>query len=191
MEKFANRALERYNLKLVGKEMPKRAFIRRYREGIFRCIDECYKELYGTVPFTKEMIDQVVSQFMILLNMEYIFAAVNENAEVVAFGFCLPGIGEAVQKSGGRLTPACLIRLLKAVRKPKSIDLGLVGILPQYRKSGLSALIMTILQGMLSKDNVEYLETNLNLEDNIHIQANWKHFDHIQHKRRRSYKKEI
>lgn len=191
LKKFVDRAMERYNLHFVGENMNKREFIKKYGEGIFRCIDECYKDLYGTVPFTPEMRKQLIDQFMLILNMEYIMAVCNENEEVIAFGFSLPGIGEAVQKSGGKLTPACLVRLLRAVKNPRYIELGLVGIMPKYRKTGLSALIMTVLQNMLAKENVEFLETNLNLEDNISIQANWKHFEHIQHKRRRSYIKTL
>ncbi len=191
LKKFADKALERYNLHLVGANMKKGVFLKKYATGIFACIDECYKELYGTVPFTPEMMQSVVEQFKLILNMDYIVAACDENEKVVAFGFCLPGIGSALQKSGGKLTPGCLLRLLQSIKKPKSIDLGLVGILPEYRKSGLSALIMTVLQGMLERDGVEYLETNLNLETNVKIMANWKHFEHIQHKRRRSYIKQI
>lgn len=187
LEKFANRALERNNLRVVSDNIGKREFLKRYSEGIFRCIDECYKDLYGTVPFTKEMMQQMVEQFMLIINMDYVMAVCDENDEIVAFGFCLPGIGEAVQKTGGKLTLGCLIRILKAVKHPRSIDLGLVGIMPKYRKSGLSAFIMTTLQGMLSRKGVEYLETNLNLETNSNIQTQWKHFDSIQHKRRRSY----
>ena len=115
----------------------------------------------------------------------------DENENVVAFGLCLPGMGEAVQKSGGKLTPGCLIRLLKAVKSPKSIDLALVGIMPKYRNSGLSVFMMTILADMFKDPNLEYMETNLNLEDNVAIRATWKRFDHIQHKRRRSYIKNL
>ena len=187
LQKFGQRALERSNLHIAGAGLSKRAYIKKYASGIFECIDECYKDLYGTVPFTPEMMQQMIGQFMLILNMKYFMAVCDENEKVIAFGFCLPGIGEAVQKSGGRLTPACLIRLLKAVKRPKSIDLSLVGILPKYRKSGLSAFIMTVLQDMLSDPRIEYLETNLNLETNANIQTQWKHFDNIQHKRRRSY----
>jgi len=128
---------------------------------------------------------------MLILNRKYIIAVCDENEEVVAFGLCLPGIGKAVQKSGGKLTPACLIRLLKAIRRPESIDLALVGILPKYRKSGLSVFIMTVLNEMFSDPHVKYMETNLNLESNTNIQAVWKHFNGIQHKRRRSYIKQL
>ncbi len=137
------------------------------------------------------MIKQMIDQFLLILNQKYFIIICDEREEVVAFGFCLPGIGEAVQKSGGKLTPACLFRLLRAVKNPKTIDLALIGILPQYRKSGLTALVMLRLQEMLSSGKVEYLETNLNLESNLNIQQQWKHFNNIQHKRRRSYIKKL
>jgi hypothetical protein len=147
--------------------------------------------LYGTVPFTEEMQKQMISQFKLMLNKRYIRVVCDENEKVVAFGLVLPGMGSALQKTGGRLTPACLIRLLKAIKKPKTIDLALVGILPQYRKTGLSAFIINILEEMLQDKHIEYMETNLNLETNTSIQAVWKHFDCIQHKRRRSYIKKL
>ena len=191
LQKLIDRALQRYNLHVAGENMSLRKFVKTYKEGIFACIDECYKDLYGTVPFTQEMMEQMVSQFLLLLNKKYIMAICDENEKVVAFGLSIPGIGKALQKSGGRLTPCALIRLLKAVKKPTSVDLGLIGVLPQYRKSGLTAFAITMLQDMFKDSNVEYLETNLNLETNTAIQATWKHFDHIQHKRRRSYIKKL
>lgn len=191
LKTLAERALKRYNLRVVSDGMPKRQFLKKYAASVFELLDECYKDLYGVVPYTPEMINQTVDQFMLLLDMRYITAIANEDDKVVAFGFCLPGIGSALQKSGGKLTPGCLVRLLKALKNPKSIDLGLVGILPEYRKSGLTAFIMLKLQEMLESGSVEYLETNLNLETNANIQAQWKHFKSIQHKRRRSYIKTV
>ena len=191
LERLISRACEKHNLHFVDQKMNKAKFLKKYAPGIFHCIDECYKDLYGVVPFTPEMVKELVKQFSLVLNMEYIIAVCDANEEVVAFGFCLPAIGEALQKSGGKLTPACIVKLLSAIRKPKSIDLALVGIMPQYRKSGLSAFMMLALERMLAKENVEYLETNLNLETNANIQANWKNFESIQHKRRRSYIKTL
>ncbi len=191
LKMLSERAVKRHNLHRAGENMSKRKFLKTYADGIFACIDECYKDLYGVVPFTKEMMDSVVSQFKLMLNMKYIMAFCDENEKVVAFGFCIPGIGKAVQKSGGRLTPATLVRLIKAIKNPTSVDLALIGVLPQYRNSGLTAFGITMLQDILSNGRVEYLETNLNLETNGNIQAQWKHFESIQHKRRRSYIKKF
>lgn len=188
---LAERSLGKYNLHIAGENLGKKAFVKQYANGIFDCIDECYKDLYGVVPFTEEMRDQMIGQFMLILNRRYIMAVCDENEKVVAFGFCLPGIGKAVQKSGGHLTLACLVRLLKAIKRPDTIDLALVGILPEYRKAGLSAFMFMALNDMISSPGVKYLETNLNLESNTSILLMWKRFDSIQHKRRRSYIKKL
>jgi len=190
-QSLCDRTIKKYNLHIPDETMKKRPFIKKYGESIFRCIDECYKDLYGVVPYTPEMQKQMIGQFMLLLNRKYIKAICDENDEVVAFGLSIPGLGKAVQKSGGRLTPACLVRVLKAVKSPDTIDFGLVGIMPKYRKTGVSAFMIGIVSKMFEDKNVQYIETNLNLEDNVAIQAMWKHFEHIQHKRRRCYKKEI
>ena len=181
------------NAKLGSKifSIGKKADINKYKEGIFHCLDECYKDLYGTVPFTPEMQKQMIDQFTLILNLKYIAVVCDENEDVVAFGLCLPGIGKAVQKSGGRLTIPCLLRLLKTIKKPESVDFALVGIMPKYRNSGLSVFMITILQEMFKNPNLKYMETNLNLETNYNIQMVWKHFDHVQHKRRRSYIKKL
>ena len=185
-----DRTMKKYNLHFGEQKLGKRKFIKRYKDGIFNCLDECYKDLYGTVPFTEEMKKQIIDQFTLFIDPKYIATICDENDEVIAFGLCMPGLGEALQKSGGKLTPACLIRLLKALKKPRSVDLALVGIMPKYRNSGLTVFMMTMLQDFFNC-GVEYLETNLNLEDNVAIRATWKRFEHIQHKRRRSYIKKL
>ena len=189
--RYGERALKKCNLHFGGVGLSKKAYIEKYKEGIFNCIDECYKDLYGTVPFTPEMIQQMVEQFQLVVNMKYIFVLCDEDEKVVAFGLGLPGIGRAVQASGGRLTPITIIKLLKEIAKPKTIDLALIGILPKYRNSGLNAIVLAKLQDMILKEKIQYLETNLNLEYNVSVQGQWRHFKHIQHKRRRCFKKDI
>ncbi len=188
---LGDRAMKKYNLHLGGEGLSKRAFIKKYKDGIFNCLDVCYKELYGTVPFTEEMKKQMLEQFLLVLNLKYLFVILDENENVVSFGLGIPAIGEAVQKSGGKLTIPTIIRLLKAVKRPKGVDLALVGILPQYQKTGLNAVIVRKLQEIITSDGIEYMESNLNLEENIAVQGQWKYFKHVNHKRRRAFKKVI
>ena len=115
----------------------------------------------------------------------------DEKENVAGFGLCFPGIGDAVKESGGRLTPKTLSKILKTVKKPKTIDLGLVAIRPEYQKKGVNAVILNGLMEMLFSGKAERCETNLNLEDNLPVQAQWKYFNSRMHKRRRSYVKEI
>jgi ribosomal protein S18 acetylase RimI-like enzyme len=63
--------------------------------------------------------------------------------------------------------------------------------LPEYRRKGIATAMINKLLERLAEGEVEYAETNLNLEDNVSIQNQWKIFDSVLHKRRRSYIKTL
>ena len=191
LRRVAERALEINHLHIADNSMPKRKYIDKYRDSFFECLDICYRHLYGTVELTKEVQDELVSQFILIVNKEYVVFVCDENERVVGFGICFPSIGEAIKKSGGRLTPAALCKLLHIVKKPKVVDLGLVAVLPEYQNSGVNAVMINGLLDMLEKGTADKYETNLNLETNEAVQAQWKYFNARQHKRRRSYIKKI
>lgn len=191
LARVAQRTLELNKLHVASTDMSKRQYISKYQDGFFDCLDVCYRHLYGTVPLTREAQKELVEQFMLIVNKEYAIFICDEQENVVAFGLCFPGIGKAVQKSGGRLTPATLLRILKTVRNPEIIDLGLVAVRPEYQKTGVNAVILDGLLQILEKGKVKKCETNLNLETNTAVQSQWKYFNARQHKRRRSYIKKI
>lgn len=190
--RVAERALELSRLHVVdSSKMSKRKYIQTYKDGFFDCMDECYRHLYGTVPFTENMKKQMIDQFMLILNKEYLMILCDEQERVVAFALCIPGIGEALQKSGGRLTPGAIIRVLRAAKKPRTLDLSLIAVRPEYQAAGVNAVMLHRMIEYLQSGEVEYAETNLNLETNTQVMAQWKYFDTVQHKRRRSYIKTI
>ncbi len=187
-EKMAQFLLKRYNLHL-GTAKNKNDFLKKYADGFFEVIDKAYVGLYGTVPFTEGMKKSLISSFKLIIDLEHVAVILDENEKVVCMGICFPSIARAVQKSKGKLTPAALIRLLKAIKRPKILDLGLIGVDPEYANRGISAVVSAALMRMLSDGNIEYAETNLNLETNYSIQNQWKRFKAVPHKRRRSYVK--
>lgn len=191
LTRVAERTLELNHLHLADNTIPKKEYIKKYRDGFFECLDECYSKLYGTVPITREMQDEIISQFMLIVNKKYLVFICDENERVVAFGLCWPSVADAVKKSGGRLTPLTLLKLLYSVSHPKIIDLALIAVLPEYQNAGLNAVILHSLLGMLEDGNVKKCETNLNLETNTAVISQWKHFSSRHHKRRRCYKKQI
>lgn len=190
LDRVADAAFSRLNLH-IGTAKNKRAYIKKYQDGIFHCLDEGYKKLYGTVPFTTETKKQIVDQFILFINLKYVMTICDSEGRVVAFGLSFPSIGPALQKSGGRLTPSTLIRLFKILRNPKVVDLGLIAVLPEYQNLGVNAIILRHLSQWLIRENILYCETNLNLENNVKVQEQWKYFPHELHKKRRSYLKKI
>lgn len=186
LDKYSSLILKRFNLK-VSKCKSVNEFMKRYLDQFFDIIDETYKDLYGTVPFTESSKAMLVSTFKLIVNEKQVKVIVDENDRVVCFGICFPSLSKAVQKSQGKLTIPCLFRLLNAIKNPKSIDLGLIGVLPEYAKKGVATILLKEIMDLMIEDNLEYAETNLNLENNISIINQWKNFDTIQHKRRRCF----
>lgn len=191
LSRVAKRTMELHKLHIADTNLPKRKYIEKYREGFFECLDVCYSKLYGTVPISKEAQKELVEQFMLVVNKRYAVFICDENERVVGFGLCFPGIGDAVKKSGGRMTLPTLLRILRAVKNPEVIDLALVAIRPEYQNAGINAVIVDGMLQILSEGTVKKCETNLNLETNTAVQAQWKYFSARQHKRRRSYSKMI
>ena len=92
----------------------------------------------------------------------------------------------------GHLTPRTALRLLRCLKHPTGLDLGLVGVDPEYLNRGVSAVFSAAIMKML-RDNpkIGYADTNLNLEDNYAILNQWRRFRKEQVKRYRSYVKTL
>ena len=190
LPKMTEYVMKRYNLHF-GEAKNVNDFLKKYADPFFELLDIGYEDIYGTVPFTDGMKKMMISNFKLIIDLKHVAVILDENDKLVCLGLCFPSIAKAVQKSGGRLTPAALVRLLRAIKKPKIIDLGLIAVAPEYVNRGVSTAISAALMRMLKEDGVEYAETNLNLEDNYAIQNQWKRFKAVRHKRRRSYVKKL
>lgn len=133
----------------------------------------------------------MLAQFKLVIDNRFITLIVDENDRIVAFGIVFPSMSKAVQKSGGKLTPACLCRLLNDIRKPKVVDMALIGVAEAYKNKGIALALVSVFSERMVKYGVEYAETNLMLEHNSPIQNLWKHFDTKLHKRRRCFIKKL
>jgi hypothetical protein len=188
LDKLATFVMKRYNLH-IGMARNTNDFIKKYADGIFELLDKSYELLYGTVPFTDGMKKMMIDNFKLVIDVKYVAVILDENDKMVCFGLAFPAIADAVRPSSGRLTPLTLIRLLKALKKPNIIDLCLIGVEPEWLNRGVSVIISAEMMKMLK--NVDYAETNANLEENYAIQNQWKRFDEQKIKRRRCYRKEL
>jgi len=188
--KLSDAVAKRYNLKFAEAKS-KKEFIKKYKDGILDVLDKAYSPLYGVVPYTDAVKDQLVKQFELFLGLDYLFAITNEKDEVVCFGVSIPALNEALFKSKGKLTIPALFRVFKALKKPKVVDFAIIGVRPDYEHAGVGAMAINHLMIMMRKKKVDYCETNLCLENNVKINAVWSHFKHEVHRRRRAYIKKL
>jgi len=186
--KMADFIMKRYKLH-VGEAKNVKDFLDKYADGIFELIDKSYSKLYGTVPISDKVKKATIDNFLMVVKLEYVKVILDENDNIVCFGLCIPSISEALVGSSGKMTPFTIVKLLKCINKPKVIDFMLIGVDPDWVNRGVTTVFFAWGFELLSR--VDHAETNLNLEDNYAIRNTWKHFDSVNHKRRRSFVKHL
>lgn len=62
---------------------------------------------------------------------------------------------------------------------------------PEYQNKGVNALLFTDLIPQYIKHGYRWAESNPELETNSKVQGQWEYFGNRQHRRRRSFSKDI
>lgn len=188
--KIADAVMRKFHVTLI--EPKTRKEIKPYLPKVFHLINVCYRDLYGTVEISKKQIMKYYKEFILLINPEYVKLLVDENNNLVGFGLAMPSLNDAVKKCRARLLPFGWYRLLRApYASAKVLDLYLVGVIPKMQNKGLTAVLLNSMTRTATKNGIEYAETGPELENNIQVQALWKHFKAEQHKRRRCWIKQL
>ena len=184
--------LQKYKLK-IKKLTRKEIKEKHYGQKIFDLINEAYAPLYGFSKMTQGQIDQYVNTYLPLLDLRMVSIVETEDGELVAAGISMASLSKALQKAKGRILPFGWFYLLKAlfIKRPKVLDLLLVGVKPEYQSKGVNALLFYDLVPTFKKMGFVYGESNPELEENKKVQAQWSAFESVQHKRRRAFKKVI
>ena len=197
-EKFAKLAQmveKRYNLhvhKLTRHELLKQGYGRR----VFKMLNTTYNNLYGFAPLTDNKVDQLVDQYIRIADMNLISVIMdgNENDKMVGFGITFPSLTDAMRKShNGRLLPFTWWRLLDAIRwhRADTVDMLLIGVLPEYRGKGANALIFNDLIRQYQAYGFKWAEAMPQMETNEHMLGQWQYLEADYHRRLRCYSKQI
>lgn len=193
MQRISALISRKYGLKVKKLKNMKEVREKGYGQKIFELINESYAPLYGFSRMTKKQIDKYVDTYLPVLDLRMVTLIEDEAGEIVAVGISMPSMSQALQKAKGRMLPFGWWHLLKAlkIKRPRVLDLLLVGIKPEYQSKGVNALLFTDLIPVYREMGFEYAESNPELELNNKVQSQWEYFNTIQHKRRRAYKKSI
>jgi GNAT superfamily N-acetyltransferase len=181
--------LKKFNLRKL--EITKKKDLHNYTRELFDLIDSEYSHLYGTVPLSDKQKQAYIDQYFGFVSPDLVPIILDENNKMVAFAIVMPSLSRALQKSQGRIFPFGWYHLLKALRTNTLGDLYLIAVRSDFRGKGINAAIMHSVNVALNKHGITQVETNANLEDNINVQAQWKYFEHRQHKRRRCFIKQL
>jgi hypothetical protein len=127
-----------------------------------------------------------------MLNMDFLVLIVNENDDLVGMGATMPSLAMALRKAQGRLLPFGVFHLLKALKmKNPMADCLLIAVRKDYQNKGANALVFYDIVAPMRRAGARYAESNPELVTNAKVQSQWDEFEHVNHKRRRAYVKEL
>ena len=144
----------------------KKQLIKDYGQKFFELLDICFKDLYGTVPFNEKLVKQTIGLFNLIINPNYVSLIVDKNDELIGFGLAYASLAKAMNKSKGRYLPFGWARLLKAISRPKTLELALIAVRPDYQKKGVTAIIINNLMSRFIADGIDYCDAGPQLITN-------------------------
>ena len=154
--------LQKYKLK-IKKLKRKEIKEKNYGQRIFDLINEAYAPLYGYSKMTQGQIDQYIKMYLPLIDLRMVSIIEDEEGNLIAVGISMPSLSEALQKAKGKMLPFGWYHLLKAlfIKKPKILDLLLVGVKPEYQSKGVNALLFYDLIPVYQQLGFEYGESKI------------------------------
>jgi len=187
--KFAKIIKERYHLKLL--KFKKSKELLKYADDMFDLLNKTYSSLQTFVPIQQYQIDMYKKKYLPYLNPDYITCIADKNDKLIAFSIVMPSFSKALKKMNGKIYPLKFLHILKAQRRNDTAAFYLIGIDPEYQNKGVTALIFKEMNETFIRNGIEMVETNPELEENKAIQALWNDYEHEQHKKRRTYRKNL
>ena len=198
MEKITRMIGMRYNLhahKLTKKQLLNEGYGLR----LFHVLNECYKDLYEFSELTDRQIDNLLKNYLAIADLNLVTFIFDENkkseenpdGELVGFGVSFPSFSEALRKTkNGKLFPFGWFHLFRTLKwhNTDTVDLLLIGVLPEYRAKGANAILFDDLIRWYQKYGFKQALTLAMMETNDGVLSAWQYFDAKTVKRLRSYK---
>lgn len=164
----------------------------QYGHALFHLINDAYDGLYQYSHLTDRQIDYYINIYLDLLDLDLVSLVVDKDDQLIGVGISMPSMSKALQKSKGKMWPFGWWHLLKGLKgKNDRVDLLLVAVKPEYQNKGANALLFQDLIPHYIRKGFRYAESNPEMETNGKVQSQWEYFNTRQHRRRRSFKKDL
>jgi GNAT superfamily N-acetyltransferase len=189
-KRIYERAEKRGNFEVL--EFKSKKEIKPWIRPVLSLMNECYMQnnIYGYAPLDEKEMDDLAKRYLPVLNPHFIKAVIKDG-EVVAFIIGMPDMSAGIQKARGRLFPFGFIKVLRAAKKTRQLDLLLGAIKDKYRGMGLDVMMgVKILQSALEA-GYEIIDTHHEMEANVKVRAEMERMGGQIYKKYRVYQKAL
>lgn len=185
LDRIADMAINRYGYKVL--RFNKISEIKPHIIPALQIMNEAFEKLFGVVWLSEKQLLDFSKLIMLVGNPDYVSVVTDKNDNIIGYGFMAPSISKAVRESRGRLLPCGIFRILRDLKRSKTLDLYSIGVKPEYQNKGVNAILLRESLVGAIKNGMKFAETGPELETNVEVQSQWKMFEHRNHKRRRCY----
>ncbi len=187
-KKILERVKRKGNFELV--ELRKKSQIKPWIIPVLDLMNECYigSNIYGYTPLDKlEMMD-LAKRYLPVLDPRFV-KVVTKDGDTVAFIVGIPDMTAGIKKARGRLLPFGFLKILRAAKKSKQLDLLLGAVKESYRGRGLDVLMGVGMIMSAQEAGFEMMDTHHELESNVKVRAEMERMGGKLYKKYRVYHK--
>ncbi|MFC1895699.1 hypothetical protein ACFL0Q_03415 [Thermodesulfobacteriota bacterium] len=173
-------------------EGTRRRDLKPYIRPALRLMNETYLEsgIYGFTPLDEAEMNALAKRYLPILDPRFV-KAVKKGNELAGFVIGIPDMTAGIQKARGRLLPFGFLRIARAARTTRQLDLLLGAVNAKYRGLGLD-LLMTIKIFFSAKAaGIQVVDSHHEMESNLRVRAVMERFGGVVYKRFRVYQKSL
>ena len=188
--KVAEIVKKRYGLR-VHKFTRRELVNEGYGREVFRLLNATYKDLYGFSQLSEQQVDKLVNDYIKIADLNLV-TAIMDGDRMIGFGITFPSFSRTLQKTrDGRLLPFGWWHLLRTLKwhNTDTVDLLLIGVLPEYRSKGANALIFDDLIHQFNSYGFKWADAMPMMERNEKVLAQWQYLESHIHRRHRCFRK--
>jgi len=189
-QKIYERVKKRGNFEVF--EFQKRGELKPWIRPVLHLMNECYTDsnIYGYAPLDEKEMDDLARRYLPVIDPRFV-KVVKKDEEVVAFIVGIPDMTEGIQKARGKLFPFGFLKILRAAKKTKQLDLLLGAIKEKYRGLGLDVLMGVRMLTSAQEAGFKIMDTHHEMEANVRVRAEMERMGGKIYKKFRVYQKNL
>jgi GNAT superfamily N-acetyltransferase len=187
LERVARRASRRHEIVIRPAELKEFERDLAFVQEIYRA---AWSNNWGFVAPTEAEIRQLAKELRPVLDPEILLIA-ETGGRAVGCALAFPDINQVLKRMNGRLLPFGLVHFLRRRSIVNQARVALLGVLPEYRRSGLYPLLVAELHRRGAARGYRRAELSWTLEDNDAINAGIEAAGGRHHKTYRVYEKPL
>ncbi|MBN2206206.1 MAG: hypothetical protein JW742_02275, partial [Candidatus Aminicenantes bacterium] len=146
--------------------------------------------IYGYAPLDEKEMKDLAKRYMPVIDPRFI-KGVLKDGEPVAFVAGIPDMTEGIRKAKGRLFPLGFLKIMRAAKKTKQLDLLLGAVKEQYRGLGLDVYMGARILESAREAGMEIIDTHHEMETNLKVRGIMERMGGRIYKRYRVYQRAL